>query len=50
MTLVVRDAAKTVELMTQLLDYTVVNEMDGRIRLAVNGGGPGKTIDVAASS
>ena len=46
-TLVVRDATKTVELMTQLLDYTVVDEMDSRIRLAVNGGGPGKTIDVA---
>ena len=46
-TLVVRDAAKTVELMTSLLDYTVVDEMDSRIRLAVNGGGPGKTIDVA---
>lgn len=46
-TLVVRDAAKTVELMTQLLDYTVVDEMDSRIRLAVNGGGPGRTIDVA---
>jgi glyoxalase family protein len=47
-TLVVRDAAKTVELMTRLLDYTVVGEMDSRIRLAVNGGGPGKTIDVAS--
>ena len=46
-TLVVRDAKKTVELMTQLLDYTVVDEMDSRIRLGVNGGGPGKTIDVA---
>ncbi len=46
-TLVVCDARKTVELMTQLLDYTVVDEMDSRIRLAVNGGGPGKTIDVA---
>lgn len=46
-TLVVRDAAKTVELMTKLLDYTVVDEMDSRSRLAVNGGGPGKTIDVA---
>jgi glyoxalase family protein len=33
--------------MTKLLDYTVVDEMDSRIRLAVNGGGPGKTIDVA---
>ncbi|HET6960548.1 MAG TPA: ring-cleaving dioxygenase [Vicinamibacterales bacterium] len=46
-TLVVRDAAKTIELMTQLLDYKVVDEMEGRYRLAVNGGGPGKTIDVA---
>ena len=46
-TLVVRDAARTVDLMTKLLDYTVVNEMDSRIRLAVNGGGPGKTVDVA---
>ena len=46
-TLVVRDAKKTVELMTQLLDYTVVEEMESRIRLAVNGGGPGRTIDVA---
>ena len=45
-TLVVRDAAKTIELMTQLLDYKVVDEMEGRYRLAVNGGGPGKTIDV----
>jgi glyoxalase family protein len=46
-TLVVRDAKKTVELMTHLLDYTVVDEMDSRTRLGVNGGGPGKTIDVA---
>ena len=46
-TLVVRDAKKTVALMTGLLDYTVVGEMESRIRLAVHGGGPGKTIDVA---
>jgi glyoxalase family protein len=46
-TLVVRDAAKTVDLMTRLLDYTVVGEMDSRIRLTVNRGGPGKIIDVA---
>ena len=47
-TLVVRDGKKTVELMTTLLDYTVVDEMDSRVRLAVNGGGPGKLIDVAS--
>jgi glyoxalase family protein len=46
-TLVVRDAAKTVELMTGLLGYTVVDEAESRVRLAVNGGGPGRTIDVA---
>jgi glyoxalase family protein len=47
-TLVVRDAKKTIELMTTLLDYTVVDEMDSRIRLAVNGGGPGTLVDVAS--
>jgi glyoxalase family protein len=46
-TMVVRDAARTLELMTGLLGYTVVNEAEGRIRLAVHGGGPGRTIDVA---
>jgi glyoxalase family protein len=46
-TLVVRDAKPTIELMTTLLDYVVIDEMDGRFRLAVNGGGPGRTIDVA---
>ena len=46
-TLLVHDAKKTVELMTEMLDYTVVDEIDSRIRLVVNGGGPGKTIDVA---
>jgi glyoxalase family protein len=46
-TLVVRDAAKTIDLMTGVLDYTVIDEKDNRTRLGVNGGGPGKTIDVA---
>jgi glyoxalase family protein len=46
-TMVVRDAAKTLELMTGLLGYSVVDESAHRIRLAVNGGGPGRTIDVA---
>jgi glyoxalase family protein len=46
-TLLVRDPAPTVELMTRLLNYSVVDETDGRVRLAVNGGGPGRTIDVA---
>jgi glyoxalase family protein len=47
-TLVVRDAKKTVELMTTLLDYTVVDEADARVRLAVNGGAPGRFVDVAS--
>jgi len=46
-TLVVRDAAPTIDLMTRLLGYTVVDRMDVRFRLGVNGGGPGRTIDVA---
>jgi glyoxalase family protein len=46
-TLVVRDAAKTIDLMTRLLGYKVVDRMDARFRLAVGGGGPGRTIDVA---
>jgi len=45
-TLVVRDAAPTIDLMTRLLGYTVVDRADVRFRLAVNGGGPGRTIDV----
>jgi glyoxalase family protein len=45
-TLVVRDAAPTIDLMTRLLGYTVIDRMDVRFRLGVNGGGPGRTIDV----
>ena len=32
--------------MTRLLGYTVVDRADVRFRLVVNGGGPGRTIDV----
>jgi glyoxalase family protein len=46
-TLVVREAAPTVDLMTRLLGYRVVDRVEARARLAVNGDGPGKTIDVA---
>jgi glyoxalase family protein len=46
-TLVVRDAAPTIDLMTRLLGFSVVDRMDARYRLEVNGGGPGRTIDVA---
>jgi len=46
-TMIVRDPVKTIELMTAILGYEVVDRTDRRIRLAVNGGGPGKMIDVA---
>ena len=46
-TMIVRDPAKTIELMTTLLGYKVADHSDRRIRLEVNGGGPGKTIDIA---
>jgi glyoxalase family protein len=45
-TMVVRSPAKTLELMTGLLGYNVVNEMEGRIRVAVNGDLPGHAIDI----
>jgi glyoxalase family protein len=46
-TIMVRDPAKTIELMTGLLGYTVIDRASPRIRLGVNGGGPGKIVDVA---
>jgi glyoxalase family protein len=46
-TIIVRDPEKTVDLMTGLLGYKVASRAEKRTRLEVNGGGPGKTIDVA---
>jgi glyoxalase family protein len=45
-TMTVRNPARTVELMTGLLGYSVANETDGRIRVVVNGDLPGHTIDI----
>jgi glyoxalase family protein len=45
-TCTVRDPAKTIDLMETVLGFAVVDEMEGRIRVGVNGGGPGKTIDI----
>lgn len=42
----VRDPVKTLELMTGLLGYTIVDEVEGRIRTAVQGDAPGRAIDV----
>jgi len=44
--LAVRDPDRTVDLMSSLLGYEVVEQAPGRIRVVVNGGGPGKTIDI----
>lgn len=48
-TMLVRSPAKTLELMTGVLGFEVVNEMEGRIRVAVNGDEPGKVIDITHS-
>jgi glyoxalase family protein len=42
----VREPQRTVEFMREMLGFHVVNEMDGRIRVAVNGDGPGQTMDI----
>jgi glyoxalase family protein len=45
-TMMVRSATRTLELMTGFLGYRVVNEAENRTRLAAGGDGPGHTIDV----
>jgi glyoxalase family protein len=45
-TIVVRDRAKTLELMTGLLNYAVVDESADRVRVAVQGDAPGRAIDI----
>ncbi|HEY6362232.1 MAG TPA: ring-cleaving dioxygenase [Vicinamibacterales bacterium] len=45
-TLVVRTPQATVDLMTAVLGFSVADDMEGRIRMAVNGTGPGHLIDI----
>jgi glyoxalase family protein len=45
-TMVVQQAQPTVDFMTTILGYEVVDDMEGRVRLAVGGRGAGHTIDV----
>ena len=45
-TMVVRSPARTLELMTGLLGYRVLKEMENRTRVAVGGDTPGHVIDV----
>jgi glyoxalase family protein len=47
-TMVVADPARTLELMTGLLGFRRVNEAEARLRLAVSGDEPGKTIEVVS--
>jgi glyoxalase family protein len=49
-TMTVRDPKPTIAFMNDLLGFELVNEMEGRVRVAVNGNEPGKTIDIAHSS
>jgi glyoxalase family protein len=44
--LLVRSPAQTLELLTELLGFHLVNEEAGRFRIAVNRDEPGKTIDI----
>jgi glyoxalase family protein len=46
-TLTVRTPERTLDLMTRLLDFQVVDEAEGRIRVGVRGAAPGRTIDIA---
>ena len=45
-TMVVRSPRQTLELMTQLLGYSVIGEADNRTRVAVGGDTPGHVIDI----
>lgn len=49
-TLLLREPAPTVELMTGLLGFSVVSETASRIRLAVGGDAPGHLVDLVASA
>ena len=45
-TMVVRDPKPTLALLTGVLGWDIVHEMDGRVRVAVNGAQPGHLMDV----
>src|SRR5262249_31805964 len=45
----VREPRKTVAFMREMLGFEVVNEMEGRVRVAVNGNGPGKAMDIVTA-
>jgi len=45
-TLFVREAGPTVTFMRERLGFAIVNEMEARIRVAVGGEAPGRTVDI----
>ena len=47
-TMIVRENQGTLDLMTKLLGYQVVDETEHRVRVGVHGGGPGKAIDIVS--
>jgi len=46
-TMTIRDLEPTLRFMTTHLEYAVVAEASGRVRVGIGGGGPGKMIDIA---
>lgn len=48
-TLTENDPAPTLAFMREWFGFGVANEMDGRLRISVNGTGPGKSIDILTS-
>ena len=49
-TMTVRSAGPSIDFMSQWLGYTVADRQGPRTRVHVNGGGPGRTIDILESS
>jgi glyoxalase family protein len=48
-TLTEADPAPTLTFMREWFGFSVADEMDGRLRVSVNGTGPGKTVDILKS-
>lgn len=48
-TMTVTDPASTLAFMREWFGFSVVDEMDGRMRVTVNGVGPGQSIDILTS-
>ena len=49
-TITVDEPGPTLAFMKEWFGFEVTDEMDGRRRASVNGGGPGKTVDIATST